>query len=241
MPRDPQRRRPWGRALGLGVRGVRQGEGRGPGTWERELVDDAGSTAAELAYAAPERTSGMRNAAEAIHGLPALRIDGACSASPPPPRGPPFCLAPCKVGANSGSPPRAPRPQYGSFLRGALKEESKRSDVRGEGKGRSENKIQNIQTITHSRMVDPFLFLFPICAPLPRYPSFFSLFFKGALKKLPYAAVWEEPELGGRARPQTAAGRSQAAERGGVRREAARARGVGRQRIFSAARAAPLR
>ena len=117
---------PLGAGAGGGREGGRQGEGRGPGTWERELVEDAGSTAAELAYAAPERTSGMRNAAEAIRGLAALRIDGSCSASPPPPRGPPFCLAPCKVGANSGSPPRAPRPQYGSFLRGALKEESKK-------------------------------------------------------------------------------------------------------------------
>ena len=78
-----------GRALGVGVRaGARRG-GRGPGTWERELVEDASSTSGELANAASEHIHGVRNAGEAIRGLPALRLDEACSASPPPQRRPP--------------------------------------------------------------------------------------------------------------------------------------------------------
>ena len=78
---DPQRRRPWG---GAGTGGARGG-GRRPGTWERELVEDASSTSGELANAASEHIHGVRNAGEAIRGLPALFLDGACSASPPPP------------------------------------------------------------------------------------------------------------------------------------------------------------
>ena len=106
---------PLGAGAGGGREGGRQGEGRGPGTWERELVEDAGSTAAELAYAAPERTSGMRNAAEAIHGLPALRIDGACSASPPPPRGPPFALLHAKWVLTPAPPPGLPDRSTAAF------------------------------------------------------------------------------------------------------------------------------
>ena len=82
---DPQRRRPWG---GAGAGGARGG-GRRPGTWERELVEDASSTSGELANAASEHIHGVRNAGEAIRGLPALFLDEACSASPPPQRRPP--------------------------------------------------------------------------------------------------------------------------------------------------------
>ena len=82
------------------------------------IMKDASSTSGELANAIPERLPGMRNAAEAIRGLPALRLDGACSAPPPVrrllavrPR-----LPPCKVGTNSGlSPPGLPDRSTAAF------------------------------------------------------------------------------------------------------------------------------
>ena len=75
---DPQRRRPWG---GAGAGGARGG-GRRPGTWERELVEDASSTSGELANAASEHIHGVRNAGEAIRGLPALTVGGSLCAAP---------------------------------------------------------------------------------------------------------------------------------------------------------------
>ena len=85
---DPQRYRSVasrgrrGRARG---RAPAAGAGAAQARRERQIVKDAGSTSGGLANAVPGRVRSLRNAAEAVRGLPALRLDGACSASPPPP------------------------------------------------------------------------------------------------------------------------------------------------------------
>ena len=89
---DPQRYRSVasrgrrGRARG---RAPAAGAGAAQARRERQIVKDAGSTSRQLANAVPERVLSSRNAAEAVRGRPALFLDGACSASPPPQRRPP--------------------------------------------------------------------------------------------------------------------------------------------------------
>ena len=66
------------------------------------IMKDASSTSGELANAASKHVHGVRNAAEADRGRPALLLDGACSASPRRRLAVRPRLAPCKVGPNSG-------------------------------------------------------------------------------------------------------------------------------------------
>ena len=127
---DPQRYRSVasrgrrGRARG---RAPDAGAGAAQARRERQIVKDAGSTSGELANAVPERARSSRNAAEAVRGLPALRLDGAGSASPPRPRRPPSPPLHAKWALTPAFPPGLPDRSVRQLLRDApIEREQKR-------------------------------------------------------------------------------------------------------------------